>query len=90
MNADDFIVLFLFLNLFMWFFAIKYMCDTNKKHFEVEKKLAEMNKKQYECLHLNHNQVLAMTEMNINSMGQFLDKISDAMKPEENETEDRQ
>ena len=76
MSDKDFLILFMFLNMLMWFLAIRFMVAVQKKQSFQEKTILEMSKKQNDYLHLTHENICEMTKMNLSAMQNFLEQIN--------------
>ena len=93
MSDKAIIIIFCILNLCMWVFVWDYMIRTKRMDMDVIMKTQQAVQKQDDYMHCAHENIRAMTEMNIASMQKFLEQISVKIGNEDMmhyETENRQ
>ena len=90
MGDKTIIIIFCMIDILMWCVMIDYVIKMKRKDVEIMKKIAESAKKSEEYMHLTHDNMVKMTEMNVVAMKNFLEELSVKInKGQTDEAEDR-
>ena len=86
MNDRTLIIIFLGINLILWFVVLEYVRRIQAEELSLLKRTEEWEKKTCEYYHLTYSNIVEMTQVNLKSMDEFLKEISVKIESGENET----